>query len=197
MKSIEASKNIFKSLPNNIQDAIDFVNKADDAGNMYHDAYFCGSQEYYYGDINLLFKLAKCTKYIQLGDEICRKQVIEYINSNPEVSKKFVLSTDGDCLINLDNIDKVIGDGSFFRIDVNDLKRIDLEKLRQGENHIEITFKSFSDFSISFLEKMRQANINIEGIKALDETGDRMMINSVDNISGTREDGGVFIFRRL
>ena len=115
-------------------------------------------------NINNLFDIMKYMKFAYL-DKNSERGDIQHFIEKIKLSDKLFLSSDESCLINLDRINKKSFEREAIPVNVVDIEKIGIDKLRQSVDKIVLVINNVSELSKEQLQEYKEAGLQIEGIK--------------------------------
>ena len=116
-----------------------------------------------------LLEYAEFRNFVQTGD-LGNVSAIRNFITNENLDNKFIISSNGKTLINLDRIsEKSFEEQETLSIDFTDLKRIDINLLKNSTNPFTVIINSVKDLSLQEAKWLKESNINISGIEIFDK----------------------------
>lgn len=152
----------------NIKTINNFINKSDELRNKFAIS----------SDGRVLINLEKYfehASYLQYEDLDCcgnMQSIKDFISSKEELKEKFIISSDG-MVINLDNIrgkyfkDSLVG--KKLSIDIEDLKKLNIEDLKNVGCEIKLIISSANDLSVQDVDELKKKGIPVSGIEIFSE----------------------------
>ena len=123
----------------------------------------CDSEEYFNGDYEKLIEILDFVKEIKIG--FPQENLRKFLEEHPEFNEKYLLSDDGESLINIEKIGNRELTTSDININIRDLPKISLDELCKGDNKITIVINNASELSCEKIEELKEKGYPIAGIK--------------------------------
>lgn len=113
-------------------------------------------------DFMNLFKYANFFGSVELGKELDISKLMEFLQLNPELKNKFLISADGSCLLNLEKIENKQLEKIDVAMRLEDLKQFDMQKIRNAGNRIILVIDNVNMLSVQDVQDLSNLNIPIE-----------------------------------
>lgn len=114
-------------------------------------------------DYSNIFKFVRYMKFLNIATNENQENLQNYLSETGLIDQ-FALSADGLCIINIDKISEKQEEPASLRINVSDLDRIGLDRLKASEDKITLVINSVADLSNEMIEKYLEAGIKIQEI---------------------------------
>lgn len=113
------------------------------------------------GDFMNLFKYANFFGSVELGKELDKTQLMQFIAEHPELQGKFVISRNGSCLLNLEKIERKQLESLDIVMRPEDLQQFDIENLRNTGNRFILMIDNTNKLSVQDVQELKKLNIPI------------------------------------
>lgn len=123
-------------------------------------------------DINNIFNVMNYMKFGNLKGDLAPKDIQDFIDEN-NLNDKFLLSSDGRCLINLDKIDEKSFEPETISVNVADIEKIGIDRLKKSGDKVTLVINNASELSNQQLQEYENAGLQIEGIKVFSPENSR------------------------
>lgn len=123
-------------------------------------------------NINNLFEYANYRSFVQIKSLKNVEEIKKAISENEKLKDKFVISSDGQTIINLERLDEENFEKENLSIDLEEFKKIDKEKLNKSGQAYSIVINNAKALSVQEARKLKELNIEISGIKVFSKNNE-------------------------
>lgn len=123
-------------------------------------------------NINNLFEYANYRSFVQIKSLKNVEEIKKAISENEKLKDKFVISSDGQTIINLERLDEENFEKENLSIDLEEFKKIDKEKLNKSGQAYSIVINNAKALSVQEARKLKELNIEITGIKVFSKNNE-------------------------
>lgn len=123
-------------------------------------------------NINNLFEYANYRSFVQIKSLKNVEEIKKAISENEKLKDKFVISSDGQTIINLERLDEENFEKENLSIDLEEFKKIDKEKLNKSGQAYSIVINNTKALSVQEARKLKESNIEISGIKVFSKNNE-------------------------
>ena len=116
-----------------------------------------------------LLEYAEFRNFVQTGDLGDVSAIRKFITKE-NLDSKFIISSNGKTLINLDKIgEKCFEEQEVISIDLEEFKKLDKNLLRTSANPYSIVINSVKDLSLQEIKWLKESDVNISSIEIFDK----------------------------
>lgn len=123
-------------------------------------------------NIDNLFEYANYRSFVQIKSLKNVEEIKKAISENEKLKDKFVISSDGQTIINLERLDEENFEKENLSIDLEEFKKIDKEKLNKSGQAYSIVINNAKALSVQEARKLKELNIEISGIKVFSKNNE-------------------------